>query len=235
MLGTFQYMAPEQLEGQEADARTDLFAFGVVLYEMLAGRRAFEGKTHASLIGAILKDEPPPVSSLRPLAPASLDHVVVKCLEKDPDARWQSAHDLHDELAWIAARRVPSVRCGRRRRGTAGARAGGMGRGRPLSSLSSALWILGSGWRSTPVASDAQEMRLQIVTPPERQPRRVLRSRRTAVRSSTRRPPTAARRLWIRSLDSDTARPLEGTDGASRRRRSGRPTAGRSASSRPIS
>jgi eukaryotic-like serine/threonine-protein kinase len=70
VLGTFQYMAPEQLEGQEADARTDVFAFGVVPYEMLAGRRAFEGKTHASLIGAILKDHPPPVSSLQPLAPA---------------------------------------------------------------------------------------------------------------------------------------------------------------------
>ena len=84
-------MAPEQLEGQEADARTDIFAFGTVLYEMLAGRKAFEGKTSASLIGAILKDEPPPVSSVRPLTPASLDRVVKKCLAKDPEARWHSA------------------------------------------------------------------------------------------------------------------------------------------------
>ena len=96
-------MAPEQLEGQEADARTDLFAFGTVLYEMLTGRKAFEGKTSTSLIGAILKDESPPVSRFAPLSPASLDRVVKKCLAKDPDARWRSAFDLHDELAWIAA------------------------------------------------------------------------------------------------------------------------------------
>jgi serine/threonine protein kinase len=102
ILGTFQYMAPEQLEGQEADARTDIFAFGAVLYETLTGRKAFEGKSHASLIGAILKDEPPPISTVQPLSPAALDRVVRKCLAKDPEARWHSAYDLHDELTWIA-------------------------------------------------------------------------------------------------------------------------------------
>jgi Tol biopolymer transport system component/predicted Ser/Thr protein kinase len=97
ILGTFQYMAPEQLEGEEADARTDIFAFGVVLYQMLTGRPAFAGRTQASLIGAILKDEPPPIHHL-PL----LDHIVRRCLAKDRDARWQTAGDLTRELRWVA-------------------------------------------------------------------------------------------------------------------------------------
>src|SRR5207237_1256017 len=80
ILGTFQYMAPEQLEGQEADARTDIFAFGAVLYEMLTGRRAFEGKSQASLIGAILHAVPPAIGSVQPLAPDSLDRLVRRCL-----------------------------------------------------------------------------------------------------------------------------------------------------------
>ena len=101
--GTFQYMAPEQIEGLEADARTDTFAFGALLFEMLTGRTAFAGKTRASLLGAILKDEPPRVSSVTPLAPASLDRIVATCLAKDPDERWQSARDLLHELQWIAA------------------------------------------------------------------------------------------------------------------------------------
>ena len=90
ILGTFQYMAPEQLEGREADARTDIFAFGAVLYEMVTGKKAFEGKSQASLIGAILERDPAPVSTLQPLAPPALDRVVAACLAKDPDERWQS-------------------------------------------------------------------------------------------------------------------------------------------------
>jgi serine/threonine protein kinase len=84
ILGTFQYMAPEQIEGFEADARTDIFAFGALVFEMLTGRPAFAGKTRASLLGAILKDEPPPVSIVQPIAPRSLDRVVATCLAKDP-------------------------------------------------------------------------------------------------------------------------------------------------------
>jgi Tol biopolymer transport system component/predicted Ser/Thr protein kinase len=102
ILGTFQYMAPEQLEGQDADARTDLFAFGALVYEMLTGKKAFEGKSHASLIAAILDHDPPPISTIQPLTPLALDRVVKKCLAKEPDERWQSAKDLHDELTWIA-------------------------------------------------------------------------------------------------------------------------------------
>jgi eukaryotic-like serine/threonine-protein kinase len=104
ILGTFQYMAPEQIEGSEANTRTDIFAFGAVLFEMLAGRPPFEGKTRASLLGAILKDTPPSLSSLHLDVPPSLSRLVATCLEKDPDNRWQSARDLQRELQWIAAR-----------------------------------------------------------------------------------------------------------------------------------
>jgi eukaryotic-like serine/threonine-protein kinase len=102
ILGTFQFMAPEQLEGHEADARTDIFAFGAVVYEMVTGKKAFEGKSQASLIAAILERAPVAVSTLRPLALAALDRVIRKSLAKEPDERWQSAKDLHDELRWIA-------------------------------------------------------------------------------------------------------------------------------------
>jgi eukaryotic-like serine/threonine-protein kinase len=101
ILGTFQYMAPEQLEGREADARTDLFAFGAVLYEVLTGRKAFEGPSHASLIGAIMHAEPPPVATMQPLTPPALDRVVRTCLAKHPDDRFQTAHDVALQLKWI--------------------------------------------------------------------------------------------------------------------------------------
>ena len=102
VLGTLQYMAPEQLEGKEADARTDIFALGAVTYEMATGRKAFEGKSHASLIAAILEREPPPITALKPLASPALDHVVRTCLAKDPETRWQTAHDVLVQLKWIS-------------------------------------------------------------------------------------------------------------------------------------
>jgi eukaryotic-like serine/threonine-protein kinase len=101
ILGTVQYMAPEQLEGKEADARTDLFAFGAVLYEMTTGRKAFEGKSYASLVAAILERDPPPLLTFQPLAPPALDHVVRTCLAKEPEARWETAHDVLIQLKWI--------------------------------------------------------------------------------------------------------------------------------------
>ena len=100
--GTVQYMAPEQLEGKEADARTDIFAFGLVLYEMATGRKAFTGTSKASLISNILTSEPLPISNMQPMAPPVLDRVVKTCLAKDPDERWQTAHDVLIELKWIA-------------------------------------------------------------------------------------------------------------------------------------
>ena len=102
IVGTFQYMAPEQLEGANADARTDIFAFGAVLYEVATGRRAFEGKSRASLIASILGTQPPPIAQLRPMAPPALDRLVQACLAKDPDDRWQTAHDVMLELRFIA-------------------------------------------------------------------------------------------------------------------------------------
>jgi len=102
ILGTFQYMAPEQLDGKEADPRSDIFAFGAVLYEMATGRKAFEGKSHASLISAVMSSDPPPVSTIQPMTPPALDRVVRTCLAKDPEERWQSAHDVASELEWIA-------------------------------------------------------------------------------------------------------------------------------------
>src|SRR5262245_20505701 len=102
LVGTYQYMAPEQLEGKEADARADIFALGAVTYEMATGKPAFSGKSPASLIAAILTADPPPITQLQPLTPLALEHVVRKCLAKDPDDRWQSAADIAAEVKWIA-------------------------------------------------------------------------------------------------------------------------------------
>ena len=102
IVGTMQYMAPEQLEGKEVDARTDIFAFGAFVYEMATGKRAFDGKTQASLIAAILEREPPLMSTLQPMTPPALDRAVKKCLAKEPEKRWQAASDVCDELKWIA-------------------------------------------------------------------------------------------------------------------------------------
>ena len=110
IVGTLQYMAPEQLEGKEADARTDIFAFGALVHEMLTGRKAFEGKSTAGLIAAILEHEPMPASSVQTLAGPALDRLVRTCLAKDPDDRWQSTGDLLRELKWIAQGRSAMVR-----------------------------------------------------------------------------------------------------------------------------
>jgi eukaryotic-like serine/threonine-protein kinase len=103
IVGTFQYMAPEALQGAEADARSDLFSFGCVLYEMVTGRRAFEGKSQLSVFTAILEKDPEPISASQPLAP--LDRVVRACLAKDPAERFQSAHDVAMDLRWIESLR----------------------------------------------------------------------------------------------------------------------------------
>ena len=101
IVGTFQYMSPEQVEGKELDGRSDIFSLGAVLYEMLTGQRAFEGKSHLSVASAIVEKEPAPITTTKPMTPPSLDHAVQKCLAKQPDERWQSASDLASELSWI--------------------------------------------------------------------------------------------------------------------------------------
>jgi eukaryotic-like serine/threonine-protein kinase len=101
IVGTFQYMSPEQMEGKETDARSDIFSFGAVLFEMATGKRAFDGKTTASVIAAILEREPPSISSVQPMSPPALDRIVKICLAKDPDERFQSMHDVKLQLEWI--------------------------------------------------------------------------------------------------------------------------------------
>ncbi|HET7711410.1 MAG TPA: protein kinase [Thermoanaerobaculia bacterium] len=160
ILGTFQYMAPEQLEGAEADARTDIFALGALLYEMATGRRAFEGKTKTSLIAQIVSADPKPLRDIAPLTPPAFEHVVAKCLSKDPDDRWQSAHDIAEELRWI---------------GEAGSQAGAvpLPKRRPRRELVawSLVFILaallgGAAWRFLPtLRKPAQVVRLSVPAP----------------------------------------------------------------------
>jgi serine/threonine protein kinase len=101
VVGTIQYMSPEQLEGHEADARSDLFSFGAVLYEMATGQRAFEGKSYMSVVSAILHKEPAPVSAVQPASPSGLNYIISTCLAKDPDERFQTAHDVKLQLGWL--------------------------------------------------------------------------------------------------------------------------------------
>src|SRR5713226_3112615 len=102
IVGTFQYMSPEQVEAKELDGRSDIFSLGAVLYEMLTGQRAFLGKSQLSLASAILEKEPAPINAVKPLTPPALDHAIRKCLAKHPDERWQSASDLASELKWVS-------------------------------------------------------------------------------------------------------------------------------------
>ncbi len=150
VLGTLPYMAPEQVEGRQADARTDTFALGVVLYQMITGRAPFQGTSQASLTAAILTHEPPAISSRIPTAPASLDRVVKKCLSKDPDERWQSANDLASALRWSADDSTahhpatgPTVSHGRRRTMTALAAVA------VAALFAAAVWAVGSGRRDS--------------------------------------------------------------------------------------
>src|SRR5262252_3852543 len=102
IVGTFQYMSPEQVEGKDVDARSDIFSLGAVLYEMVTGHRAFPGKSQLSVASAILEKEPAPINSIKPLSPVTLDHTIRRCLAKDKEERWQTAHDIELELQWIA-------------------------------------------------------------------------------------------------------------------------------------
>jgi eukaryotic-like serine/threonine-protein kinase len=109
IVGTIQYMSPEQIEGKEADARSDIFAFGAVLYEMAAGKRPFEGKSQISVASSILEKDPDSIRTLNSLTPAAFEHVVATCLQKSPDDRYLAAHDIKLELQWIAAEKPASA------------------------------------------------------------------------------------------------------------------------------
>ncbi len=218
ILGTLQYMSPEQLEGKEADARSDLFAFGAVLYEMATGRKAFTGKSQASLIAAILQNEPEPISKVSPLTPPALDRVVRACLAKDPEDRWQTAHDVMLQLQWISEggsqAGIPAPVAARRR-----------GRERLAWGVVAALLvtsaILGAAyWRSR--AAPSVSLRLSLL-PPEGKTFSFIGEgygqdapAPVAISPDGRRLVFGAQdadsvRLYMRLLDSFEAQPLEGT------------------------
>ncbi|HUR80079.1 MAG TPA: protein kinase [Thermoanaerobaculia bacterium] len=203
IIGTFQYMAPEQLEGQQVDHRTDLFAFGALLYEMITGRRAFVGKTKTSLIAAIVGGTPRPISETQPVTPPELEHVVQRCLEKEPDARWQSAHDVRLELEWIAQR--PDVVAPQRRSARL-----------PWLAAAAALLIaiaaVAWAWRAS--RAQVAPRALQVQIPPPRG-HTVVQSESYLSISPDGRFMTFGtdddERIWIRSLATDDSHPLEGT------------------------
>jgi serine/threonine protein kinase len=160
IIGTLQYMAPEQLEGAEADARTDIFSFGVVVYEMATGKKAFDGKSQASLIAKILETDPPPISSLQPMTPPALDRVVKKCLAKEPEKRWQDAGDLCDELKWLAETGAPPEQVStapRRRSALIPA----------IACVLVAAAAGAAGWLLKPAPASGQRMQLAVPLPDE--------------------------------------------------------------------
>ena len=218
VVGTFQYMSPEQIEGKELDGRSDIFSLGAVLYEMLTGQRAFQGKSLLSVASAILEKEPAPISSLKPLTPPALDHAIRRCLMKEPERRWQNAADLAGELQWnaesgsqagVAAPDVPRRKLRERIAWTVA-----------VCVLTTAAVVLGIGYYLRPPRS-VQPIVSQI-SPPEN-------TRFISVGLSGGPPVVspdgsllafAARGaddkqlLWVRSLDGTTQGPLAGTEGA---------------------
>src|SRR6266852_2091645 len=208
IVGTFQYMSPEQVEGKELDGRSDIFSLGAVLYDMLTGRRAFEGKSQLSVASAILEKEPAPIGSVKPLTPPALDHAIRRCLAKETERRWQSAADLAGELQWIAEAGsqagVPAPLVSRRKV-----------RDRLAWSVAALLAVALAPvaflhLREKPPAPPAP-VRFQI-PPPEKSGIEYFKlspdGRLLAF--------TTDRRLWIRSLDTLQALPLLGTEGASK-------------------
>jgi Tol biopolymer transport system component len=219
ILGTVHYMAPEQVEGREADARSDVWALGVVIYEMTTGTRPFEGDSAASIIGSILKDVPAPISSRQRLVPRALDRLVAQCLDKDPETRWQSARDLMTALSWADQIAVPHAKSRGLLKWAALAGAA------LLVAATVAVAVVVRTFRPPPSANPMQF----VVLPPEagmfpgdglagsNQP-----SPQFAIAPDGRRLAFVATtgdgrpRVWMRSLDTVTARPLAGTEGAAR-------------------
>jgi Tol biopolymer transport system component len=209
ILGTFQYMAPEQLEGKEADGRTDIFAFGCVLYEMATAKKAFAGSSQASLISAIMQNDPPPISSVAPMTPPALARVVRTCLAKDPEDRWQSAHDVAGELKWIAEGSqagVPAQVASRRK-----------GRERIAWGLVAALSLLAlasvAGYLAR-APKPAPAIRSSIVTPEKQFVGFLALSPDGARLVFSANAVGAQPSLWVRRLDGAQAEPIPGTEEA---------------------
>ena len=213
ILGTFQYMAPEQLEGGEADSRSDIFAFGAVLYEMATGRKAFTGKSQASLISSIMREDPAPISSVAPMVPPALNRVVRTCLAKDPEDRFQTAHDVKLQLEWVqeggseAGLPAPVVARRKNREKLAWATA---------AALAVAAAALGFGfWKRTP--QPKHTMRFDVDVPAEvtglDSPKISPDGRILAFDATD---STGKHRIWIRPLNALQAHALAGTDGTRR-------------------
>ena len=222
ILGTFQYMAPEQVEGGEADARTDLFAFGAVLYEMVTGRKAFQGKTQASLIGSIMRDDPTLTADVGATLPPALSRVIRTCLAKSPDDRFQTAHDVALQLQWIlegesqvgvsqvgvsAPVIVPDAPARRRIAWLPWSIAA-------LAVIAAGVLAVTSLRRTAP---PARMVRFEVANPEGvfnvGAPRLSPDGRYLAFNATD---PTGNTKIWVRQLNSLTAQPLAGTDGAAR-------------------
>ncbi len=213
IVGTFQYMSPEQLEGQEADARSDIFSFGAVLYEMATGHKAFDGRSQASLIAAIIGQEPPSVTAMQPMAPPALDRVIRTCLAKNPEDRYQSAHDVKLQLAWVAEAGsqagLPAPVAARRR-----------SRERMLAIAATVATLVAVALAVLLVLRRPPEpeiVRFDVQPPSSLQfldaPRISPNGRHIAYNATD---STGVSRVWIRSLESMTAHALAGTEGAGR-------------------
>jgi serine/threonine protein kinase/Tol biopolymer transport system component len=210
IVGTFQYMAPEQLDGGEADARSDIWAFGATVYEMATGRKAFTGHSQASLIASILKEQPRPIAEIEPLTPPGLDRIVQRCLAKDPDERWQSARDLAHELKWIAQggsqAGVPAPVAAKRRQRERGMLITAGVLGAATVGLAIAMWL-----RTPP---PPQVVRFDIRPPSTIQFQdapRISPNGEYLAYSGT--DSTGTTRIWVRNMSGMTAEPLPGTEG----------------------
>jgi serine/threonine-protein kinase len=161
IVGTLHYMSPEQLEGRAADARSDIFSFGAVLFEMLAGRKAFDGPSQASVIAAVMGAPAPKLPDVHGVATPSLERIIAKCLAKDPDERWQSARDLRDALGWVKTDNdaSPAVAPVRRSRRAISIAAGAAG----VVLLALVGWAA-SNWRTEPSNSPAAPIRFSEQT-----------------------------------------------------------------------
>ena len=214
ILGTPQYMSPEQLEGVETDPRTDIFAFGLILYELITGSRAFDAKSQASLIASILKEQPRPMSDVAPLIPKALDRLVATCLEKDPDNRWQSAREIRHALDWIAAESVSSHVAAPAERDAARGRSSRAWQGVAAAAMIVALAALGWALRPTPPAPAAEAVRFEVQPPDkERFDMYVALSpdgRHLAYRAIGE---DGVSRAWIRDMNTLVPRVLPGTEG----------------------
>ncbi|HEY1304637.1 MAG TPA: protein kinase [Vicinamibacterales bacterium] len=207
--GTVQYMSPEQLDGGEGDHRVDIFAFGCVLYEMLAGRKAFEGKTAMTAIAAIMSSEPPPIPALQ--SQPHLDHLLNRCLEKDRDRRWQSIGDVTGELRWAMEHPMPAV--GAVAPPTLRSRMWGLV---GIGALLLAFLAVGLTYRAIrrmTRPNDVPSFRLELTTPPTDDPTMALTGdgRQIAFIANQNRIPM----LWVRSIDGPESRVLPGTENAS--------------------